>query len=276
MARARNIKPGFFANDELAELSFEARLLFIGLWTIADREGRLDDRTKKIKGQVFPYDNCDVEKLLEDLCNANFITRYSVDGRKFIHINNFHKHQNPHPNEKASEIPPPSDAEIADVTSTHVKDESTSNQGMKSSITTNKVIGLIPDSLLLIPESGNLIPDTTENVVCSEAEQPTLDDAVVMEFETRGKPAGPFLFRESHLRELEECYPHMDVLAELRKAKAWGIANPQKRKTKGGMLSFLTNWLNRSVNTFNRNPEASVRGTKSFSEALQEKFNGCA
>ena len=41
MARARNIKPGFFRNADLAELTFEARLLFIGLWTLADSEGRL-------------------------------------------------------------------------------------------------------------------------------------------------------------------------------------------------------------------------------------------
>ena len=31
MARARNIKPGFFTNDELVELPFATRLLFIGL-----------------------------------------------------------------------------------------------------------------------------------------------------------------------------------------------------------------------------------------------------
>ena len=54
--RARNIKPGFFKNDTLAELEFAARLLFIGLWGLADRAGRLEDRPKKIKAEVFPYD----------------------------------------------------------------------------------------------------------------------------------------------------------------------------------------------------------------------------
>jgi len=39
MARSRNIKPGFFKNDHLVELPFEYRLLFAGLWTLADREG---------------------------------------------------------------------------------------------------------------------------------------------------------------------------------------------------------------------------------------------
>ena len=39
MSRSRNIKPGFFKNEHLAECQPLARLLFIGLWTLADREG---------------------------------------------------------------------------------------------------------------------------------------------------------------------------------------------------------------------------------------------
>ena len=44
MARARLLKPGFFTNEDLCELPAFGRLLFAGLWTIADREGRLEDR----------------------------------------------------------------------------------------------------------------------------------------------------------------------------------------------------------------------------------------
>ena len=64
MARARNIKPSFFTNEDLVELPFEDRLLFIGLWTLADREGRLEDRPKRIKMAVFPADNVDVDASL--------------------------------------------------------------------------------------------------------------------------------------------------------------------------------------------------------------------
>ena len=54
MARARNIKPGFFLNEELVELPFSTRLLFIGLWTLADRDGRMEDKPKRIKMSLFP------------------------------------------------------------------------------------------------------------------------------------------------------------------------------------------------------------------------------
>lgn len=107
MARSRNIKPGFFENDLLAEIDPLGRLLFAGLWTIADREGRLEDRVKKIKAKILPYDDCDVDHLLDELAKREFILRYEVDGNHYIQITNFLKHQNPHHMEAPSEIPPP-------------------------------------------------------------------------------------------------------------------------------------------------------------------------
>lgn len=105
MARARNIKPGFFANEDLVELSFEYRLLFIGLWTLADREGRLEDRPKRIKMAVFPADTVDVEDGLRELTKAGFIKRYEANGVSVVQILSFTKHQNPHHTEKASDLP---------------------------------------------------------------------------------------------------------------------------------------------------------------------------
>jgi hypothetical protein len=105
MARSRNIKPGFFTNEDLVELDFATRLLFAGLWTVADKEGRLQDRPKKIKIDVFPADNLDIDAMLQALADRKFITRYEVNGGKFIQIANWTKHQNPHHTEKASEIP---------------------------------------------------------------------------------------------------------------------------------------------------------------------------
>ena len=105
--RARNIKPGFFKNDTLAELEFAGRLLFIGLWGLADRAGRLEDRPKKVKAEIFPYDDVDVGSFLGELAKRNFIIRYEAEGVRYIQIVNFDKHQNPHPRETPSNIPAP-------------------------------------------------------------------------------------------------------------------------------------------------------------------------
>lgn len=111
MARARNIKPGFFKNEVLAEMPCENRLLFIGLWTLADREGRLEDRPKRIKMELFAYDSFDVDAMLGRLQIDGFLIRYEVDLIKYIQLVNFVKHQDPHYKEKASEIPPPAGIE---------------------------------------------------------------------------------------------------------------------------------------------------------------------
>lgn len=107
MARLRTIKPGFFLDEELAECQPLARILFAGLWTIADREGRLEDRPRRIKVETLPYDECDVNALLEELAAAGFIVRYEIAGARYIAIPAWAKHQQPHYKEVASTIPAP-------------------------------------------------------------------------------------------------------------------------------------------------------------------------
>ena len=113
MARTRSISFKTPENEELAELSPWHRLLFIYLWTIVDREGRIEDRPLRIKAKLLPYDNVPFapDVMLEDLANAGFIRRYEVNGIKTIQVVNFKKHQRPHPKEQPSVLPaPPSSA----------------------------------------------------------------------------------------------------------------------------------------------------------------------
>ncbi len=107
MARARNIKPAFFTNEVLVELPFATRLLFIGLWTLSDRAGRLEDRPKRIKIELFPCDDFDVNYALNELQDKGFIIRYVANGDRYIQVVNFEKHQSPHIKEAPSTIPAP-------------------------------------------------------------------------------------------------------------------------------------------------------------------------
>lgn len=106
MARARLLKPGFFANEELAEVPPHARLLFAGLWTLADRSGRLEDRPVRIRAALFPYEaDVDCDELLGRLMAKSFIDRYCVDGVRYIQVCRFNAHQTPHHREPESKIP---------------------------------------------------------------------------------------------------------------------------------------------------------------------------
>ena len=156
MARARNIKPGFFKNDELAELEPLGRILFAGLWCIADREGRLEDRPKRIKADLLPYDDCNVDRLLQELHDHGFILRYEASGARFIQVVNFAKHQNPHKNEAPSAIPAPAPGH-SEPSTEPAPDKHPTNPA--DSLISDS---LISDSLNLIPDSLNRIPDSRE------------------------------------------------------------------------------------------------------------------
>lgn len=124
--RARDIKPGFFKNDQLAECSMAARLLFPGLWMLADREGRLENRPRKIKAEIFPFDDVDVAALLAELDRAGLIRTYEVNGTALVWIPQFKRHQSPHKNEKSSELPAhPDDISVTCPVQDKAKGEST-------------------------------------------------------------------------------------------------------------------------------------------------------
>ncbi len=98
--RARTIKPGFYDNELLGSASPLAHLLFPGLWMLADHEGRLEYRPKRIKVKIFPYRDADVAELCDELIDAGMVIKYTNEGNEYLYIPSFKDHQRPHPNEK--------------------------------------------------------------------------------------------------------------------------------------------------------------------------------
>lgn len=258
MARSRNIKPGFFTNDELAECQPLARILFAGLWTIADKEGRLDDRPKKIKVMVLPFDDADCDVLLQQLHQHKFINRYQVNGGSYIQISNWKKHQNPHCKEAASEIPEPvendrstgqeqckedseedkKDSGIAEVIENKGAPEKHSASTVQASVENN----LNPaDSFNLIPDSLTPDPDSLGNTQAASA---TCEDDQGAEQATVHQMASRYAFEGSVVRLNHKdyqawltLYPLIDLQYELQKLdiefshekpKNWFITASQK------------------------------------------------
>lgn len=170
MARSRNIKPSFFTNDELGDVNPLARLLFIGMWTIADYKGCFEYKPKRLKVQLLPYDDCDIEQLVNDLDKSGFISIYTVQGRKYIKALNFTKHQNPHKNERdgGSEIP---DIDQQDIEN---QEKSLNSSDLQNIEINREQDGTDrADSLNLIPDSINLIPEVISDVVEKSASPKT-------------------------------------------------------------------------------------------------------
>ena len=110
MARIRTVKPEYPKHRKVRRVSRDARLLNIHLWNLADDEGRLQELPRWIIGEVFPADD-DVSpdvlrSWLDELEEAGLITRYEVDGERYIACHDFTGHQainKPRP----SELPAP-------------------------------------------------------------------------------------------------------------------------------------------------------------------------
>jgi hypothetical protein len=69
---------------------------------------------------------------------------------------------------------------------------------------------------------------------------------------------------QAALDQLASLYPNVDALATARRATAWLIANPKRRKTAGGMPQFLNSWFAREQNR----PQPAARRT-----SLEEDLN---
>jgi len=93
MGRIRHIKPEFFLDEVLANHNAIVRLLFVGLWTLADCEGRMEERPARIKAQLFPYESLDMELSLGALVSTRHILRYEAEGKGYLQVTNFLKHQ---------------------------------------------------------------------------------------------------------------------------------------------------------------------------------------
>lgn len=249
MARARNLKPDFFVNERLGECHPLARILFAGLWTIADREGRLEDRPKRIKVSLLPYDECDTDELLEQLAQHGLIVRYEAGGRKCICIPGFLRHQNPHKQEKPSELPEWDGS--SPVFSGQVRNKTGSAPASS----------LFPLPSSLDPESPFLNPPSLEeeasasscseaHVVRSEPNVPNPLEPVVLEFPVKGNPSKPtWSFVQSHLERLERAFPDLDIVSQAKQALEWTFANPGKQKTASGMPKFLLGWMQTAQNS---------------------------
>lgn len=97
MARKRMIDPSFWVDEKLGMLDIASRLLFMGLISNADDEGRLVGHPSLIKSIIFPYDqNISVESItdkLKELAELKMIILYKNNKQSYIQVTNFRKYQ---------------------------------------------------------------------------------------------------------------------------------------------------------------------------------------
>lgn len=242
--RARNIKPGFFKNELLGVMDPMTHLTFAGLWLLADKNGRLEDRPQKIKGELFPFRECDIERHLGELERANFIVRYKSGNFGYISVINFKKHQSPHHTEKPQGYPPPPSETVIITTELPVTVKSPVHNGYVtvSSPLDNGEITVRQRSESLIPDSLN--PESPPNPLKGERTcglprkgrppEPTgFDDFWNAYPKKRGKDAARKAWRKAK--------PPLDAVL---KALEWQTASADWTKDNGQFIPHPSTYLN--------------------------------
>jgi hypothetical protein len=97
--RIRSIRPEFWSSEDVAAMSWDTRLVFIGLWSYVDDNGVGRDIERLITTALFPLDgdlpesSRRVTGALQHLSDHGQITRYVVEGKAYLHVSSWTKHQ---------------------------------------------------------------------------------------------------------------------------------------------------------------------------------------
>ncbi len=196
--RARGIKPQFFTDEVIIGLPFDARLLFIGLWCAADREGRLEDKPRQLKIDLFPEQKVDVAGGLQRLADAGLILRYRVADAGYIQVTHFAQHQSPHVKEAPSTIPAPDEPGASMVQAR-----------------------LISDSCSLTPDCGSL---TVVKGACqARFDDETVDNLLSVAASVQSVKGSwtPSAADRRTLAALCERFPPQQLMGEMMKFKAY-------------------------------------------------------
>jgi hypothetical protein len=127
--RIRTTKPEFWRSEDIAALSIEDRLLFMGVWSYVDDNGVGKDSVPILAAELFAHDLARdpretlarVTGGLARLAEAGLVLRYVVAGRAYLYVTNW-RHQKidhpaspryPHPNGEVGQVFSPSPEELA-------------------------------------------------------------------------------------------------------------------------------------------------------------------
>lgn len=174
MARIRTVKPDFFTSDDICALSPLARLLYIGLWCEADREGRFAWAPKAFRRRYLPDDQTDIDALCRELLGRDLVRLYGDD---LAFIPTFLDHQHVNPREAQSVLPAPDSDASARVSDAHVGKEG--KEGKEGNAATRRVgvqsATRLPDDWKPSDEdrtwAGKARPDLTPALLDMETER---------------------------------------------------------------------------------------------------------
>lgn len=221
----RFIKESICTSESIDGLSWFEEVFFYRLIVNCDDFGRFDARPAVLKSRLFPLKDRmtlkDVSNALTKLAEMGIVMLYECDGKPYLYLPTWLVHQTKRATK--SKFPAPND---------NLK---TFENNCNQSKTDSPVFDI-----------RNSEFDIRNSEFDDSAESKTASTPPVITLQLNTGAEYPIL--QPFVDEMQELYPAVDVMQELRSMKAWCIANPQKRKTKSGIVRFVNSWLSREQN----------------------------
>ena len=222
----RILKESICTSENIDELTAFQETVFYRLLVNCDDYGRMDARPKILASRLFPLKDIRVDQMndaLRALTSAELVIVYEVDGKPFLQMKTWERHQNIRA--KKSKYPEPGEVILQADEIKCKQMKSNASKCSRNPIQSNPIRESNP--------TRNPNPDSSESETVSEP------PAISLPLNDGTK----YDVFNGQITEWMALYPAVDVMQELRNMCGWCQGNPTKLKTKSGIVRFVNTWL---------------------------------
>ena len=219
----RILKESICSSDNMNSLTLFQENTFFRLIVNCDDYGRMDARPAIVKAKLYPlkdYRLDQIEDALRALASAELVILYEVDGKPFLQMKTWDRHQTIRA--KKSKYPSPDDVKTFESNCKQMQADASkcSRNPIQSESESNTNVCVEVNSAPAAP------PVITMPCLKNE----TYD-----------------VIQEDYEKD-KATYPAVDVMEQYKKMKRWLETNKRNLKTKNGMPRFINSWLAKEQN----------------------------
>jgi hypothetical protein len=213
----RILKESICTSDSIDQLSAFQETMFYRMIVNCDDYGRMDARAKILASRLFPLKDiraAQIEDAIRALTSAELVILYEVDGKPFLQMKTWDKHQQIRA--KKSKYPAPNEG----ICKQMISDDSKCPRN---------------------PIQSESESESNTNI-CAAASAAQVATLTLLD-------GSSYVLTEDDAEKDRKAYPAVDVVAEYQKMSRWLDANQKNRKTKSGIKRFVNSWLSRAQNS---------------------------
>ncbi len=241
----RIIKESVCTSETIDQMTWFEECFYTRLWTACDDYGRMDARPAILKAKLFPLKDRlslkDIQNALQKMVDIGCVRLYECDSKPYLYLPSWEVHQQVRA--KKSKYPAP---------------DETCNQVISDDIKCSRN-----------PIQSESESESEEEAYASCAEPETVSTPPVIMLPLNDGTEYPVSGEQC--QEWAGLYPAVDVIQQLRNMRGWLDGSPTRRKTKRGIVRFITGWLSREQDRGGRGKAVQSGSGNVFMDMLREE-----